>query len=171
MIVFESRSVMERLGEWVIATYRRVQNGDEVVALERRIANGSCCIINSSRIASRLHLCVGIQRMVSSHSSRTKAKGTELLLMLAPTKNIAEALQTMGCGGSEVDMIVAVHQPSATDLQMILSTVKGESVSLVGVNPAANEELIMRTFNLSEQEVTSCGMEACVVNKIAICDI
>jgi hypothetical protein len=137
---------------------------------------------------------------VSGGHLRTRTMHSELMLMLSPTRNITEALRLFSvdsttapaaasaAGGGNVSavggdgsvglpsrrsqcVVFALHNPQREDIGYVLEHVQGTPVPLSDLSLYADPETVATVYHVGQAEISHCGLEACVVNRIAVADI
>lgn len=165
---------MERLGDWVFMAYDSVPNLNALMDDQRLLSVAA--VTNASLLCGRLQLAVAVQRLVYHLSSANNALRSrnilsELLLMLSPTKNIVEALRLFQCEPDATVAVFAMHKPSREDIAYVMQVVKGNIIPLAHLSQYTDVAKVARVYGIGEAEVAHCGLENCVVNRIATCDV
>lgn len=185
---------MERMGEWVVLAFHSLSNLDALLADEKLLS--LCGIMSGTLICSRLQLAVAMQRLtnhlaVSGGHLRSRTMPSELMLMLSPTRNITEALRLFsvdpgaapassssggsrapsGEASSSIVVVLAMFKPQRDDIGYVVERVQGAAFPLSELNAYADAAAIAKVYNITQAELQHCGLEACVVNRIAVADI
>ena len=176
---------MERLGDWVIVAYHSITNVSDLLSNERLLS--VCAVLDASMVCSRLQLAVAIQRLnnnvaASGGQLRSRTMHSELMLMLSPTRNITEAMRLFSMDDKKLAhssdaavvgpaAIFAMHAPHRDDIALVTAAVKGASLPLAQLSAYANQDAIVKAYGIGAPELSHCGLESCVVNRIAISDI
>lgn len=153
--------------------YEDVKNTSVLLNNTRLLA--VCSVINPRLICGKLQLAAAMQRLVNSMNSsnhfRSRNALSELMLMLSPTKNIAEAIRLFSCEGTEEAVLFALYKPSREDIGFLTGLVEGSSIPLTSLAQLCDIDGIVKTYHLAQSEMLHCGLESCAVNRIATSDI
>jgi tRNA threonylcarbamoyladenosine modification (KEOPS) complex Cgi121 subunit len=176
---------MERMGEWVVLAFHSLNNLDALLGDDKFLS--LCGIMNGAHICSRLQLAVAMQRLsnhlaVSGGQLRSRTMASELMLMLSPTRNITEAFRLFSvdpalsssvknAASTRSVVVLALHNPQRDEIGYVVERVDGSAFPLVELPAHADAAAIAKVYNISAVELQHCGLEASVVNRIAIADI
>ncbi|CUG91139.1 kinase binding protein CGI-121, putative [Bodo saltans] len=191
---------MERMGEWVVLAFHSISNLDELLSDVKLLSlcgvmNGSliCSRLQLAVAMQRLsnHLAV------SGGQLRSRTMASELMLMLSPTRNITEALRLFSVDpsssalssssssgrisigdasstsspSSAAVVVLALHNPQREDIGYVVERVEGAAFPLSELLAHADATAIAKVYGIGAAELQHCGLEASVVNRIAIADI
>lgn len=104
---------------------------------------------------------------------RSRNVHSEFVLMLSPTKNVAEALRLFSCSEDCTAAVFALHSPQREDMAHIVSLVKGDLTPLSDLTKHTDVARVMKLYHIPPAEVAFSrgSVEPCVVSRIATCDI
>jgi hypothetical protein len=178
---------MEVLGNWALLLYSDVKNMKEVLDMAAARGNygGRACFIRPSLILSPLQLGVAMQRLIHQKHLRSKSFATELMLLLAPTRNVDTAIKTFSCDDLSKDCLVAIYlgerDKSSTsghqtpEVRGIISDVEkliaGKQLPLTKLSTMTDEQAVATLFGVTSAELSTTTLSDIVVNRLATLDL
>ena len=142
---------MERIGNWVFGLFVNVSNTNSALdALEKSQPPVLYSAIKAELVVSKLQLAAALYRLESAIATtglRTRNKGTELLLLLSPFRNVTEALSIFGAEGNGAGtLLIGMCDPQPSDLARLTSAIHGDVLPLERLSSIHCAERVMKAY-------------------------
>ncbi|KAG8287449.1 hypothetical protein J6590_037707 [Homalodisca vitripennis] len=142
--------------------------------LKKQLITGKlkCALVKPSLIVDLFQLSIAANKSVLADSLgklTTKSVYTEILFNLSISKNISQSLVKFGIDDTDSDLLVLSFGDDS-EVADIIMQIEGDTMDMAKLKDFTNENVVRKTYKISDSELSASSLINLVVSKISTKD-